>query len=188
MSTARPPTILCVDDESIALALRQRVLEKAGYTVVPAANAATALELFESQTVDLVISDHLLPDLSGAELTREMKRSRPFVPIMLFSAVAEVPQGAEHADLFVSKTGGPAELLEKIADLLRCNRISEGNYFAEIRCDRRCEPNIWHYTIQRMRLPEIVFWCQAGTETAAVEAAKSEMRHLNQRDRAGKTH
>src|ERR1700694_122331 len=127
MIETRPPTILCVDDEPTPLSLRKRLLENAGYKVVPAANAASALQLFESQPIDLVISDHLLPDLTGADLTRQMKRSRPFVPVMLFSGVAEPPSGAEHADVFIHKTDGPAELLKKVADLLRVNRITEGN-------------------------------------------------------------
>lgn len=179
MSTPRPPTILCIDDEANALTLRKRVLEKAGYKVVPATNATTALELFNSQPIDLIICDHLLPDLTGADLTREMKRARPFVPVMLFSALLESPKGAEHADMFVTKTGGPVELLEKVANLLRSNRISEGNYFAEIRCNKQLEPQIWHYTIQHVRTLEILVWSQADSESAAIESARNTMRAMN---------
>lgn len=85
MGVARPPTILCVDDEASNLAIRKHLLEQAGYLVVPAADASTALKLFKSQTIDLVISDHLQPDLTGAELTAQMKRQRPFVPVMIYS-------------------------------------------------------------------------------------------------------
>ena len=183
MTLARPPTILCVDDEAGALTLRKLLLEQAGYTVLSAPDAATALQLFKSQTIHLVISDHLLPDLSGCELTREMKRQRPFVPIMLFSGVTEPPAEAGHADSFTCKGDGPVELLAKVADLLRCNRISEGSYFAEIRCDKRFDPIVWHYTIQLLRSLEILAWSQAGSEKAAIQTAKGEMRRLNRESR-----
>jgi DNA-binding response OmpR family regulator len=181
MTKIRPPTILCVDDEPAALTLRKCLLENAGYRVVPAEDAASAFLLFKSQPIDLVISDHLLPDLKGADMTREMKHLRPFVPVMLFSGVADTPGGTEHADVFISKTEGPAELLKKVADLLRCNRITEGNYFAEIRCDSRFEQIVWHYTIQRVRSNEILGWSQAFSEKDAREASRAEMRELNQR-------
>ena len=103
-----------------------------------------------------MISDHLLPALTGAEITRRMKAERPFVPVMLFSAVPDAPPGSEHADLFVNKADGPAEFLLKVADLLRPNRITEGNFFAEIRCDKRFSPAVWHYTVQRQRSKEIL--------------------------------
>ncbi|HEY6968341.1 MAG TPA: response regulator, partial [Candidatus Angelobacter sp.] len=137
MVTARAPTILCVDDKAETLAIRQHLLEQAGYLVVPATDASTALKLFKSQIIDLVISDHLLPDPTGAELTGQMKRQRPFVPVIIYSGVIEALSGTEHVDLFTSNAGGPSELLEKVAELLRPSRIAGGNYFAEIRCDRR---------------------------------------------------
>jgi CheY-like chemotaxis protein len=179
MATARPPTVLCIDNETDALTLRQLLLEQAGYKVLSATNALSALQLFKSQTIDLVISDHLLPDLTGAEVTRRMKLERPFVPMMLFSGVPDIPQGSEHADLFVSKADGPAELLIKVADLLRHNRITEGNFFAEIRGDKRVSPVIWHYTIQHLRANEILRWSQAVSEEAAIQAARTEMRELS---------
>jgi len=183
MTHARPPTILCIDDNTAALETSTLLLEQAGYTVVSATNAAIAFQLFKSQTVHVVISDHLLPDRSGVELTREMKRQRPFVPIMLLSGV-ELPLDADHADLFITKGEGPVELLKKVADLLRCNRISGGEYVAEIRCDRRPEPVIWHYTIQHLRSPEILAWSQAASENAAIQEAKQQMRELNKTKRA----
>lgn len=183
MTTARPPTILCVDDDDNALTLRKLVLEQAGYNVLPASDAAAALKLFNSHTIHLVISDHLLPDLTGIELTREMKLRRPFVPMILISGVTELPADAEHADLFLDKAGGTTEMLQSVADLLRRSRISEGKYFAEIRCDKRFNPVIWHYTIQRVRTCEIIAWSQACSETTAIHEAREQMREMNLRRR-----
>jgi hypothetical protein len=86
------------------------------------------------------------------------------------------PAGSEHADLFVNKAAGPAEFLLKVADLLRSYRITEGNFFAEVRCDNRFSPAIWHYTVQRQRSKEIFGWSQALSEEAAIHAARKEMR------------
>jgi two-component system, OmpR family, response regulator CpxR len=182
MVTARPPTVLCIDNEADALSLRQKLLEQAGYTILSATTAVAAFQLFESQTIDLVISDHLLPDLTGAEMTRKMKNERPFVPVMLFSAVPDAPSGSEHADLFVNKADGPAEFLLKVADLLRPNRITEGNFFAEIRCDKRFTPAVWHYTVQRLRSKEILGWSQALSQEAAIDAARIDMRDRGRED------
>jgi CheY-like chemotaxis protein len=176
MITACLPTVLCIDNEIEALSLRRMLLEQAGYLVLSAASAVAAFELFKSQIVDLVISDHLLPDLTGAEMTRKMKRERPYVPVMLFSAIADASPGSEHADLFFNKADGSAGFLLKVADLLRPNRITEGNFFAEIRCDRRFSPVVWHYTLQRQRSKEILGWSQALTEEAAIDAARLDMR------------
>jgi CheY-like chemotaxis protein len=176
MATARPPTVLCIDNEAAALTLRRMLLEQAGYKVLSATTAVAAFKLFKSQTIDLVISDHLLPDLTGAEMTRKMKRERPFVPVILFSAVPDAPSGTEHADLFVNKADGSTEFLLKVADLLRPSRITEGNFFAEIRCDKRSSPVIWHYTVQHLRSNEILGWSQSSSEEAAIHAARSEMR------------
>jgi CheY-like chemotaxis protein len=188
MALARPPTVLCIDNEAAALTLRQMLLEQAGYKVLSATTAVAAFKLFESQTIDLVISDHLLPDLTGAEMTRKMKRERPSVPVMLFSAVPDAPPGAEHADLFVNKAEGPAEFLLKVADLLRPNRITEGNFFAEIRCDKRPSPAIWHYTVQHLRSNEILGWSQALSEEAAIHAARTEMREREREESDRRPH
>jgi two-component system, OmpR family, response regulator CpxR len=171
MITARPPTVLCIDNEADALSIRQKLLEQAGYKILSATTALAAFKLFKSQTVDLVISDHLLP-----ELTRKMKAERPFVPVMLFSVILDAAPGSEHADLFVNEADGPAEFLLKVADLLRSNRITEGNFFAEIRCDHRFNPVVWHYTVQRLRSKEILGWSQALSEEAAIDAARIDMR------------
>ena len=72
-------TILCVDDEELGLKIRKLLLEANGYTVLTASDAEAALALFETNTFDLVITDHLLPTIPGTELARIMKRRKPAV-------------------------------------------------------------------------------------------------------------
>jgi CheY-like chemotaxis protein len=114
----RKPTLLCVDDNQTALQVRKLVLESAGYTVLVASDPATAMELFSSSAVDLVLSDHVLGDGTGTELAIEMKRLKPNVPIAIISGLVEAPEGIEVADLFIRKTDTPPEVLQKIAGLL----------------------------------------------------------------------
>jgi CheY-like chemotaxis protein len=110
--------ILCVDDEENALTLRRLVLEKAGYKVITACGAEQALEVLSSHRVDLVLSDYLMPGLSGAQLARQIKMSLPNLPVILYSGVNEVPADAHCSDLFLSKVAGPAVLCEKISAIL----------------------------------------------------------------------
>jgi CheY-like chemotaxis protein len=110
--------ILCVDDEPIPLKLRKLVLEKQGYRVVVATSGSEALETLGRQRIDLVLTDLLMPGVSGTELARRAKERAPQVPVVLFSGVNEVPEDARYADLFLSKMEGPAAMCEKIGQLL----------------------------------------------------------------------
>lgn len=111
--------ILCVDDEPNSLILRKLVLEKAGYHVLTAASAAQALEILSSQTVDLVLSDQLMPGRTGTELARDVKARSPRIPVLLISGVNEVPADAGIADMFMSKVEGPIAMCQKISSLLK---------------------------------------------------------------------
>lgn len=114
--------ILCVDDEPNSLVLRKLVLEKAGYQVLTASSAAQALEILSSQIVDLVLSDQLMPGVTGTELAREIKSRSPRMPVIVLSGVNEVPLDADSADLFMSKVEGPLAMCEKLCSLLNESR------------------------------------------------------------------
>ena len=88
--------ILCIDDEPIVLMVRGLVLSQAGYQPVLANTAKEALELFASRRIDLVITDHLLPGQSGAQLAADLKRIRPDIPVMLLSGLPEPPERVVH--------------------------------------------------------------------------------------------
>ncbi len=129
------PVILCVDDEVVAVALRRLVLLSAGYQVVTAADGAAALELFRCIQVDLVITDHWLPGLMGAQLGAEMKRLKPAIPIILFSGLPEAPPGSEYADLYITKGMPAVEFLRAVAKQISNSQSSDG-----IRCDGSSSP------------------------------------------------
>jgi CheY-like chemotaxis protein len=110
--------VLCVDDEVFALKLRGLVLSSAGYQVVTAPDGAAAMELFGRVQVDLVITDHSLPGLTGAQLASEIKRLKPAIPVVLFSGLPEAPPGSEHADLYITKGMPAAEFLRRVGELI----------------------------------------------------------------------
>ncbi len=110
--------ILCVDDEDNPLVLRTLVLQKAGYEVITAKSGPEALKLASLGSVDMVLSDYLMPGMNGAELARELKAQKPGLPVVLISGVNDIPPGASFADAFVSKVEGPDVLCKKIAAVL----------------------------------------------------------------------
>lgn len=109
--------ILCVDDEQIALLVRQRVLEKSGYEIIPANSVDQALEILASRSVDLVLTDLLMPGKTGAVLANEAKVRWPETPVVVISGVNEIPEGLS-ARLFLNKLEGPAYLCEKLREVL----------------------------------------------------------------------
>ena len=110
--------ILCVDDEENQLAVRKLVLEQAGYSVLTAGSGQQALDLLALHPIDLVLSDHLMPGLTGTELARQIKAQDPDLPVILISAVNEIPADAAYADLFMSKLDGPQAMCQNIAAML----------------------------------------------------------------------
>jgi response regulator RpfG family c-di-GMP phosphodiesterase len=77
-----------------------------------------ALLLLDRHPVDLVLSDHLMPGMVGTELARQIKLRFPDIPVILISAVNEIPAGAVHADLFMSKLDGPLVMCRNVAAVL----------------------------------------------------------------------
>ena len=118
------PLILCVDDEAIPLMLRKSVLQKSGFEVLGAGSGDEALEILDREHVDLVLTDLLMPGLSGTELAREIKQRHPGLPVILLSGVNEIPEDAKSADLFLSKVEGPVAMCEKISETLNHPRNS----------------------------------------------------------------
>src|SRR5215469_7775940 len=98
-------TLLCVDDYEIALKVRQRVLEKAGYKVLIAASADEALELLLDNPVDLVLTEHFAPTVpDGPTLAARMKMLKPDVTVAILSAdMKPSPEDVRFADAFITK-------------------------------------------------------------------------------------
>jgi len=83
--------ILLIDDEEIQVRTVQHMLERLGYRVISKTRAPEALETFRAQpeAFDLVITDHTMPELTGANLAREVLRVRPDMPVILYTGYSE---------------------------------------------------------------------------------------------------
>jgi CheY-like chemotaxis protein len=112
--------ILCIEDNEQSLSIRKFMLETRGYRVLPATSGREAIELFQQAgTVDLVLSDLVMPEMDGAELIRVLKELAPEVPMILISGKVKMYEKGTRADLFLPKGSyPPAELLERIRVLL----------------------------------------------------------------------
>lgn len=84
--------VLAVDDDHLVLLNTIAMLEELGHTAIPAHSAKAALSALVSEPgIDLVISDHAMPNMTGAELAREIARTRPDLPVIIATGYADVP-------------------------------------------------------------------------------------------------
>ncbi len=113
-----PFVILCVDDNPIGLATRRMVLSSAGYHVLTAVSGAGAFRLLRRKHVDLIVTDHFLPGMTGAELTVAAKAHNPKLPVIVLTGAVDVPPGCEQADLVVTKGTPIDEFLAMIASFV----------------------------------------------------------------------
>lgn len=112
-------TILCIDDNEQSLSIRKFMLETRGYHVLACNNGRDAVEAFQRNNVDLILSDLMMPDLDGAEVIRKLKTLSPSTPAILFSGKIKIYENEMHADVFLPKgMYAPTELLERIRVLL----------------------------------------------------------------------
>jgi DNA-binding NtrC family response regulator len=78
-------TVLIVDDNSDQRELVQRMIERAGYACVVAANGREARARLQSEPVDAAVTDVFMPDEDGLEFLRHVRESRPSLPILVVS-------------------------------------------------------------------------------------------------------
>ncbi|MGC2163759.1 MAG: response regulator [Silvibacterium sp.] len=116
-------TILCVDDNEQALAVRKFLLETRGYRVLTAVSAHDAIEVFRNGGVDLVLGDLIMPQMDGNEMVHCMKSIAPEIPMMLLSGTVKAFDRACHADAFLPKGAcSPVEMLERIRVMIARKR------------------------------------------------------------------
>jgi signal transduction histidine kinase len=89
--SAPPATILVVDDDELVLASTAEMLREDGHIAVEASSGAAALSILDKQGVDLVITDQLMPYMTGLQLAERIRAQRPSMPIVLASGHAELP-------------------------------------------------------------------------------------------------
>lgn len=86
--------ILIVDDDVLIQMNTVMMAKDLGHDVISAASGAEALDLFrKDEGIDLVLTDHAMPKMTGADLARELASLRPDVPVVLATGYAELPSG-----------------------------------------------------------------------------------------------
>ena len=119
-------TILLIDDNAVQAATRQTILKRAGYFVIAVLSPERALEQFRAEEypapIDLIITDHNMPGMSGAEFVRKVREFEPTVPVMVISGMAEAEAEYEGMDvLFRLKPLMPDNLLACVHRLVEAS-------------------------------------------------------------------
>ena len=124
--------ILIVEDEAPIREMIAFHLARAGYETLEAADCRTARELLVDERPDLALIDWMLPDMSGLELTRMLKRDREneeLAVIMLTARADEYDKVAgldSGADDYITKPFSPRELVARIQAVLRRSKSGDG--------------------------------------------------------------
>jgi CheY-like chemotaxis protein len=119
--------VLLAEDDRALRRFLQVILERAGYTVVPAADGLEAMKIALSSPVDVVVTDAMMPNLSGHELCRFIRNSQTLahLPVILLSALEQKePNEGEQVDAFLSKPVAGEDLVNCIEKLLARQRAS----------------------------------------------------------------
>jgi len=115
----RKPSLLCVDDDVQCLAVRKIMFEAFGFAVTTTPDPRQALRIHAAQKFDAAVIDFQMPYLNGAELAKSMKITRPEVPVVILSGLADLPQGApQYHDRFFCKTESGFKLAREIQNLI----------------------------------------------------------------------
>ena len=122
-ATPATSTILLIDDNAVQAATRQTILRRAGYFVIAILSPVRALEQFQAKDfpseIDLVITDHLMPGMTGAEFVRALRTLEPQIPVLVISGLEEAEAQYEGLDvLFRMKPLLPDNLLASVHRLL----------------------------------------------------------------------
>jgi two-component system phosphate regulon response regulator PhoB len=135
--------VLIVDDEPAVREMLAVALEMAGFEVKEAEDASTALHQVASSLPDLMLIDWMMPQVSGLELCRRLRRNPDTanIPLILLTARGEEDAkitGLEVADDYITKPFSPRELVARLKAILRRTTpkgVEEPVEFAKLRLD-----------------------------------------------------
>ena len=120
--------VLLVEDEPAVRSLVREVLVRQGYHVLEASNAREALELSEDRLegIDLLLTDLVMPGLSGADLGRELQQAKPDLPVIYITGYSEGAlnaRGLLGSDYrLLLKPFKAADLIDRVAEALEPRR------------------------------------------------------------------
>ncbi len=96
-------SILFVDDHDVLLRLSCEILEMLGYRTVGANSAAEALEKFEHDEIDLLVTDFRMAGMDGLELARAVHAKSPHTPIIMITGYGPVDDSGHDVNICLAK-------------------------------------------------------------------------------------
>ncbi len=118
---SRVSEVLLIDDNPLQLKVREAVLRNAGFQLLVATTAVSALALLHTMgdRIGVVVTDHVMPEYSGLELVGNIRAENNWLPIIVLSGLAEALSEYEGLDvIFRVKPLPPAELIELVRSSL----------------------------------------------------------------------
>lgn len=119
----RSQCVLLAEDDPALRRYLEVVLQRAGYQVVSAVDGLEAMKFLLNSSVDVVVTDAVMPNLDGYQLCRFLRSSKHLshLPIILLSALdpRHAVHESEQVDAFLSKPVSPDDLLSRIVELSR---------------------------------------------------------------------
>jgi PAS domain S-box-containing protein len=109
--------ILAVDDDGLVLFNTIAMLEDLGHTALEARSGKEALDILGKNTVDLIITDQAMPQMSGMQLIETIRQRWPDLPVILATGYAELPAGAIQDVPKLAKPFSEADLANTITKL-----------------------------------------------------------------------
>ena len=126
LENAKVVRVLLAEDDRALRRFLEVILERAGYKVIPVADGLEAMKVALSMPIDIVVTDAMMPNLSGHEFCRFLRNSQTLshLPVILLSALEqrEGNQNSEQVDAFLSKPVSAESLIECIEKLLARKR------------------------------------------------------------------
>jgi len=124
-------TLLLVEDEDSVRVLARRILEKIGYVVLTAGNGREGLSLCEAHQgpIDLLVTDVVMPEMSGRELAEGVLKLRPTMKVMFISGHMQdvvLREGVQKGTPFLQKPFTPAGLAQSVRETLDSRARSAG--------------------------------------------------------------
>jgi CheY-like chemotaxis protein len=119
---AATATVLLVEDSELVRELVERILEREGHQILAAEDGIDALRLVEGEpSIDLVITDVVMPRMNGPEFAAELRQRLPDVRVLFMSghpAETLAREGLAVGEEFIQKPFTPSELTAKVGELL----------------------------------------------------------------------
>jgi PAS domain S-box-containing protein len=118
----RPTRVLLVDDEEMVRHTTSLQLQDLGYEVSEAASAAAAFQLIDAGLVpDVLVTDHIMPDKTGAQLAQELRLRLPDLPVLIITGYSNLSPAQMHGFEVLAKPFRRAELAVRLSQLAHAN-------------------------------------------------------------------